>query len=76
MPVTYFGLALSEDEFHTLAAHLRAAEVKFILEPHLRFKGQPGEQWAILFKDPSVNNLELKAMTTISYLFVKHNSVD
>jgi len=76
VPVPHVGLALTEQEFHELAQRVRDAGVKFIIEPHLRFKGQPGEQWTMFFKDPSGNNLEFKAMTTIENLFAKYNVVD
>ena len=33
--------------------------MNFIIEPTLRFKGMPGEQWTMFFKDPSGNNLEV-----------------
>ena len=76
VPVPHVGLALTEEQFHELAQRVRDAGVKFIIEPHLRFKGQPGEQWTMFFKDPSGNNLEFKAMTTIENLFAKYNVVD
>lgn len=63
VPVPHFGLALSVDEFHELAARVGKSDIKFELEPHLRFKGQPGEQWTMFFRDPSGNVLEFKAMT-------------
>ena len=46
------GLALTVEQFHALAERVRKAGVKFIIEPHLRFKGAPGEQWTMFFKDP------------------------
>lgn len=73
IPVPHFGLALTEDEFKALVERLQKAGVKFIIEPTLRFKGMPGEQWTMFFKDPSGNNLEFKAMTTIDNLFAKYN---
>ena len=73
VPVPHAGIALTVDQFHELAERVRKAGVKFIIEPHLRFKGQPGEQWTMFFKDPSGNNLEFKAMTTIENLFAKYN---
>ena len=76
VPVPHFGLALTEDQFHALAERLRNAGVKFIIEPHLRFEGAPGEQWTMFFKDPSGNNLEFKAMTKVENLFAKYNVVD
>lgn len=73
VPVLHFGVALSVDEFHALANRLKAhGSVDFIIEPHLRFAGRPGEQWTMFFKDPSGNNLEFKAMTNPSNLFTKY----
>jgi uncharacterized protein len=73
VPVPHAGLALTVDEFHNLAERLHAHGVKFIIEPHLRFAGQPGEQYTMFFKDPSGNNLEFKAMTKPENLFAKYN---
>lgn len=70
------GLALTVEQFHELAERVRKAGVKFIIEPHLRFKDAPGEQWTMFFKDPSGNNLEFKAMTRMENLFAKYNVVD
>mmetsp|Transcript_12225 Transcript_12225/g.16876 ORF Transcript_12225/g.16876 Transcript_12225/m.16876 type:complete len:232 (-) Transcript_12225:298-993(-) len=76
IPVPHMGLALTEEQFHALAERVKAAGIQFIIEPHLRFQGQPGEQWTMFFKDQSGNNLEFKAMTTIDNLFAKYNVVD
>jgi len=76
VPVPHAGLALTESEFHALAERVRNANIEFIIEPHLRFQGMPGEQWTMFFKDPSGNNLEFKAMTTIDNLFAKYNVKD
>ena len=46
--------------------------MEFIIEPHKRFEGQPGEQWTMFFKDPSGNNLEFKAMAHEGNLFTKY----
>lgn len=73
VPVPHFGLALTVDQFHELATKVKDAGIKFIIEPHLRFQGQPGEQWTMFFKDPSGNNLEFKAMTHTDNLFAKYN---
>ncbi|KAL7510165.1 hypothetical protein ACHAXN_007073 [Cyclotella atomus] len=76
VPVPHAGLALTVDEFHALAKRVKEAGVDFIIEPHLRFQGMPGEQWTMFFKDPSGNNLEFKAMTKVENLFAKYNVVD
>ena len=52
VPVPHAGLALTVEQFHALADRLRKAGVQFIIEPHLRFQGAPGEQWTMFFKDP------------------------
>lgn len=72
VPVPHFGVCLTVPDFHALAAKLKAANVKFVIEPHIRFTGQPGEQWTMFFKDPSNNNLEFKAMTTPENLFARY----
>jgi extradiol dioxygenase family protein len=76
VPVPHAGLALTVPQFHALADRLRNAGVKFVIEPHLRFQGQPGEQWTMFFKDPSGNNLEFKAMVHQENLFAKYNVAD
>jgi extradiol dioxygenase family protein len=44
---------------------------KFIIEPHVRFKGQAGEQATFFFLDPSGNALEFKAFADLGQLFAK-----
>lgn len=72
VPVPHFGVALPVPHFHALAERLEAAGVHFELEPHLRFRGAPGEQWCMFFRDPSGNALEFKAMTTPENLFAQY----
>jgi len=72
VPVPHFGAVLSIACFHDLAARVRDAGVKFQIEPHLRFEGQPGEQWTMFFCDPSGNCLEFKAMTHAENLFARY----
>lgn len=73
VPVPHYGLQLTVPQWHKLVARLREHGVSFIIEPHLRFKHMPGEQWTCFFKDPSNNNLEFKAMTNPDMLFAKYN---
>ncbi|KAG8465361.1 hypothetical protein KFE25_002668 [Diacronema lutheri] len=73
VPVPHFGLALTVEQWRTLAERVRAARVPFVVEPTLRFEGMPGEQYTMFFKDPSGNNLEFKAMTRPHNLFAKYN---
>lgn len=69
VPVPHFGLVLSVDEFQELAERLRAVDTEFVIEPYVRFAGEPGEQWTMFFLDPSGNALEFKAFRNIDQLF-------
>ncbi len=71
VPVPHFGLILEMRQWEELAAKLRAAETKFIIEPYVRFKGQVGEQATLFFLDPSGNALEFKAFGDDAEIFRK-----
>ena len=71
VPVRHFGVVLSMPEWEALAARLRAGGVRFVIEPHVRFQGQVGEQATMFFMDPSGNALEFKAFADPSQLFAK-----
>ncbi|MET9758881.1 hypothetical protein ABZ016_07470 [Streptomyces sp. NPDC006372] len=59
-PVPRCGLLLDEQRFHEFAERLRAAGVRFDIEPHRRSPGEPGEQWAMFFRGPAGSALEFK----------------
>lgn len=65
VPVPHFGVVLEMDDWQALADRLHAAGVKFGIEPHVRFRGQPGEQATLFLLDPSGNALEFKAFADI-----------
>ena len=69
VPVRHFGVVLPMDEWEALAARLEAAGQPFVIAPHVRFKGQPGEQATMFFRDPSGNALEFKAFADDAMLF-------
>lgn len=69
VPVPHFGAVLAMTDWKELAARLRAAGVTFVIEPNIRFAGQPGEQATMFFLDPSGNALEMKAMRNPANLF-------
>jgi uncharacterized protein len=69
VPVPHFGLILTPAEFHELAGRLRDAGTEFVIEPYLRFEGEPGEQWTMFLRDPAGNALEFKAFRDESQLF-------
>jgi len=69
VPVPHFGVVLGWDEWHALADRLRAAQVRFGIAPHVRFRGEAGEQATMFFTDPSGNALEFKAFQDEGQLF-------
>ncbi len=69
VPVPHFGLVLSVPGFKELAGRLQAAGVSFVIEPYVRFPGEPGEQWTMFFLDPSGNAMEFKAFADLEQLF-------
>ncbi len=69
VPVPHFGLVLGVDRFQELAARLTEAGTDFVIEPYVRFAGEPGEQWTMFFLDPSGNALEFKAFRDPAQLF-------
>ena len=71
VPVPHFGVVLLKDEWQALADRLQAAGVEFVIEPTIRFEGQPGEQATMFFLDPAGNALEFKAMADPAKLFAK-----
>lgn len=70
VPVRHFGVILEWDQWEKLAERLEG-KVKFVIEPHVRFKDQVGEQATMFFKDPSGNALEFKAFRDQSRIFAK-----
>jgi extradiol dioxygenase family protein len=71
VPVPHFGVVLTVADFHQLVDRLRAAATAFVIEPYVRFAGEPGEQWTMFFKDPAGNALEFKAFAHLDQLFAK-----
>lgn len=65
VPVPHCGVVLEMSDWTALAERLREQGVKFVIEPYVRFKGQPGEQATLFFLDPSGNALEFKAFRDI-----------
>jgi len=72
VPVPHFGVVLNFEEWEILAEKVKGFIDDFIIEPYIRFEGEPGEQGTMFFSDPSGNALEFKAFKNIeSELFAK-----
>ncbi len=69
VPVPHFGVVMEWEDFHAFAKALHEKSTQFIIEPYTRFKGQPGEQATMFFKDPSGNALEFKSFKDFNQIF-------
>ncbi len=69
VPIPHFGVVLTLDDWKALSERLTSAGVEFVIEPGIRFEGEPGEQATMFFLDPSGNALEFKAFHDLSSLF-------
>ena len=69
VPVRHFGVILEWDVWHILAERLRRNQVNFVIPPHIRFKGEVGEQATMFLTDPSGNALEFKSFQDMSRVF-------
>ena len=71
VPVPHFGVVLAMAEWEALAARVAEAGIPFGIAPHVRFRGQAGEQATMFFRDPSGNALEFKAFADPGQLFAR-----
>lgn len=69
VPVRHFGMILRRDDWDALAARLQRFGADFIIEPRVRFRGEPGEQATMFVRDPSGNAIEFKAFPHDSGIF-------
>ena len=69
VPVPHFGVVLPMDTWQSLADRLQLADIAFVIEPYIRFKGEVGEQATMFFRDPAGNALEFKAFRDLGQLF-------
>jgi hypothetical protein len=65
----HLGLVLQADDWHAMARRLREAGTAFVIEPHLRFAGQSGQQWTMFFRDPSGNPIEVKGFDSLDQIY-------
>jgi extradiol dioxygenase family protein len=65
----HLGLVLELPAWQALAQRLQDAQLKFVMEPQLRFAGQSGEQWTMFFLDPSGNPLEIKGFASLDTVY-------
>ena len=73
VPVPHFGVVLEWHAWQHLSAKLKSANIEFLIEPHIRFAGEVGEQATMFFYDPSGNALEFKAFQDETQIFATTN---
>ncbi len=66
VPVPHFGVVLTMEDWRNLAEHLKQQGVSFVIEPYIRFEGEPGEQGTLFLLDPDGNALEFKGFQDIN----------
>jgi uncharacterized protein len=71
VPMPHFGLVLPLPEWQAMAERLRAAGTDFILQPQVRYPGEPGEQWTMFFCDPFGNPIEIKGLQSMQALYAR-----
>ena len=71
VPIPHFGIVLPPEDWQDLAERLKKHGIDFIIEPYIRFEGQPGEQSTMFFLDPCGNALEFKSFKNLDNLFAK-----
>lgn len=69
VPMPHLGVVLGMDDWQALADKLTASGIEFVLPPSVRFKGEPGEQSTMFFRDPSGNPIEVKGFKDTSGIF-------
>ena len=66
VPLPHCGVVLEMQDWTVLAQRLKEHNLKFVVEPYIRFKNEPCEQATLFFLDPSGNALEFKAFRNIT----------
>lgn len=65
VPVPHCGVVMAMDDWRRFADRVAGVVDQFIIEPYIRFAGEPGEQGTMFFSDPSGNMLEFKGFRDI-----------
>jgi hypothetical protein len=69
VPMPHFGLVLDAPRWHAMAQRLQEAGTEFVIQPHLRYPGEPGAQWTMFFCDPFGNPIEIKGFRSLEAVY-------
>jgi len=67
----HFGVVLELADWRALADHLMRSGVDWVIEPTVRFAGEPGEQWTMFFRDPAGNPIEIKGFADLKNMIAE-----
>ena len=71
VPMPHMGVILPLADWLKLADRLEKAGIRFEMPPVVRFKGEPGEQRTMFFRDPSGNPIEVKGFVDFEGVFAQ-----
>ena len=71
VPSSHFGVILEMADWQRLSKRLKDSNMDFIIAPHIRFKGEAGEQATMFFLDPCGNALEFKSFKNDNMIFFR-----
>lgn len=69
IPANHFGVILSWNDWHKMEEKLRNLRINFLVEPHVAFEGEVGEQKTMFIQDPDGNALEFKTFEDPKNIF-------
>ena len=69
VPAFHFGVVLRPDVWEDLAHRLTQHGVDYLIEPHIRFPGENGEQGTFFVREPAGAALEFKTFRHFDQLF-------
>ena len=69
VPIRHFGVILTTNDWDRLRYKLESKEIKFIIQPNVRFENTTGEQKTMFISDPSGNSLEFKCFQNDDMIF-------
>lgn len=69
IPANHFGIILEWKDWHELEEKLKNVRINFLVEPHMAFAGEVGEQKSMFVNDPDGNALEFKTFKDQKNIF-------
>lgn len=69
VPIPHFGCLLAINDFKNIQQKLELANIEFLIQPQIRYKGKTGEQLTMFVFDYSGNPIEFKAFSNMDEVF-------